>query len=105
MNRRIGRPQPKHRRRNDIYVDVDGTLVKHGKLNDKLVKWCEMMKADGFRLYLWSARGEDYARETAQEFGVDGLFDLILSKPSYIVDDMLKGWTKYMGVIDPWRDV
>jgi hydroxymethylpyrimidine pyrophosphatase-like HAD family hydrolase len=82
-----------------IAVDVDGTLQHRGHANNRLIKWCQEMKADGFTLMLWSARGEVHARNYAELFGVLDLFDLICSKPGYIVDDQGWGWIKYTRVI------
>ena len=82
-----------------IAIDVDGTLQQRGSPNKRLIEWCKERKADGFTLILWSARGEVYARNYAELFGVLDLFDLICSKPGYIVDDQGWGWIKYTRVI------
>lgn len=73
-----------------IAVDVDGTLHAGGQLNDALVAWCRQRKAEGFGLMLWSARGEAHALHAVETFGLHGLFDHVLGKPGYLVDD--KGW-------------
>ena len=82
-----------------IAVDVDGTLHNNGIVNHALVEWCKERKGQGFALMLWSARGEAYARKFAACFDITGLFDLICSKPGYIVDDQGWGWVKYTKVI------
>jgi hydroxymethylpyrimidine pyrophosphatase-like HAD family hydrolase len=82
-----------------IGIDVDGTLQKNGLPNTRLIEWCRERKSEGFALMLWSARGEAYARNYAERFDVLELFDLICSKPGYIVDDQGWGWIKYMRVI------
>lgn len=74
-----------------IAVDVDGTLIEFGQLNQSVVDWCVKKRGEGFSLTLWSARGEMHARTAAALHGVDFLFDHIISKPGYILDD--KGWT------------
>jgi hypothetical protein len=53
----------------------------------------------GYSLMLWSARGREYADAMAQRYGVAGLFDVILAKPGYIVDDLGWDWIKYTQVI------
>jgi hydroxymethylpyrimidine pyrophosphatase-like HAD family hydrolase len=82
-----------------IAVDVDGTLINKGNLNTSLVKWCKLRKSEGFSLMLWSARGERYARNVAEYHQVSDCFDLITSKPGYIVDDMGWSWIKFTKVI------
>lgn len=82
-----------------IAVDVDGTLSLDGRPNPKAIAYCEARKAEGYSLTLWSARGESYARQTAEAFGVVSLFDHILSKPGYILDDLGWGWIKFTVVI------
>ena len=47
--------------RKDIYIDVDGTLVSNGTVNLKLVTWMWSRHAEGYRFYVWSARGRDHA--------------------------------------------
>ena len=83
-----------------IAVDVDGTLQINGACNRRLVEWCERQKASGFYLMLWSSRGEAHARNVAEAFGIVQLFDLICSKPGYVVDDQGWGWIKYTRVIN-----
>ena len=94
MNRRQKYPPPRV-----IAIDVDGTLQHRGSPNNPLIAWCKERKADGFTMMLWSSRGEDHARRYAELFGVTDLFDLICSKPGYIVDDQGWGWIKYTRVI------
>ena len=50
-------------------------------------------------MMLWSSRGEAHARKYAELFGVMDVFDMICSKPGYIVDDQGWGWIKYTRVI------
>ena len=45
-----------------IAVDVDDTLILRGSgVNQALVAWLREKKAEGFRLQLWSMRGELHA--------------------------------------------
>lgn len=82
-----------------IAVDVDGTLHRNGVANDRVIEFCKKQKALGFRLMLWSARGKEYAQSAADKFGVTGLFDDIVSKPGYVLDDQGWSWIKYTHVI------
>lgn len=86
-----------------IAVDVDGTLQSNGVCNQGLVDWCMQQKAGGFYLMLWSSRGEAHARNVSEAFGLTSLFDLICSKPGYVVDDQGWGWIKYTRVIKSLR--
>ena len=82
-----------------IAVDVDGTLHQDGISNTRLISWLEEQKAAGFTLMLWSLRGEQHARTMASRCKADHLFDLICSKPGYIVDDMGWQWIRETRVI------
>ena len=87
-----------------IAVDLDGTLVSngiHGEINSELVATLRQRKANGFTLILWSMRGPKACHDVVDHWGLNDLFDHILSKPGYIVDD--KGWnwiqrTRVLGV-------
>jgi len=87
-----------------IAVDVDNTLHSAGVCNSRLIDWCKQQKEAGFYLMLWSSRGEAHARNVAAHCGVDGLFDMICSKPGYVVDDQGWGWIKYTRVISSIRE-
>jgi hydroxymethylpyrimidine pyrophosphatase-like HAD family hydrolase len=82
-----------------IAIDVDGTLIINGVVNDDLVAWCKARKNDGFCMILWSARGEKHAKNAAKTTKLEAVFNHILSKPSYIVDDKGWSWIKYTRVI------
>jgi predicted mannosyl-3-phosphoglycerate phosphatase (HAD superfamily) len=74
-----------------IAVDVDGTLIVNGVPNTRLVEWCAAQRQRGLEMILWSARGRAHALHVAQHIGCQHLFDAVVSKPGYLVDD--KGWT------------
>jgi hydroxymethylpyrimidine pyrophosphatase-like HAD family hydrolase len=78
-------------RRRVIAVDVDGTILVEGKANLDAIEWCKNRKRQGYVLFLWSARGKTHAEKVAAAFGIAAIFDVIISKPGYILDD--KGWT------------
>jgi hydroxymethylpyrimidine pyrophosphatase-like HAD family hydrolase len=92
-------PKRKFRPQKSIAVDVDGTLQILGKPNLRLIEWLKAKKDQGFSLMLWSSRGESNARHYAEAFGIADLFDVICSKPGYIVDDKGWKWTQYTRVI------
>ena len=68
-------------------------------MNENLVNWCKSKKLDGFELVLWSARGEKYSRLFAEKHFLTDIFDKIISKPGYIVDDKGWQWLKFTRVI------
>lgn len=74
-----------------VYVDVDDTLVRSaGRKRIPIPLAIERVRAlhqEGAQLYLWSTGGGDYARETAVELGLEGLFTAFLPKPTLIIDD------------------
>ena len=91
---------PKYPPTRMIAIDVDGTLILHKiHINTALVEFCRQKKSDGFSLMLWSARGREYAETIARQFGLTDLFEVILAKPGYIVDDLGWDWIKYTQVI------
>lgn len=83
----------------EIFIDVDGTLIIHGEVNEPLVVWIERRFNDGYTLTLWSARGEQYAKEIAEQTKTTHFFKQIISKPSYIVDDQGWKWTRYVNTV------
>lgn len=92
-------PAQKYPPQRVIAVDVDGTLHVGGMLNGAVVEFIKAKRLEGFRMMLWSARGIDHARRAAEQFGVADLFDDIVSKPGYVLDDLGWSWIKYTQVI------
>ncbi|MEZ0374955.1 MAG: hydrolase [Candidatus Sericytochromatia bacterium] len=45
------------------------------------------LKAQGAELYCWSSGGADYARRSAEEFGIGDCFSGFLPKPDVLIDD------------------
>tara|TARA_R110002012_G_scaffold88308_2_gene217649 strand:- start:1186 stop:1509 length:324 start_codon:yes stop_codon:yes gene_type:complete len=95
------RKKSKYSLKKVIAVDVDDTLLINGEINQNLSQWCLDRKTEGFCLILWSARGEDHAIDTCKKAGLNNVFDYVISKPSYVVDDKGWEWTKYTKVINP----
>lgn len=87
-----------------IAVDVDGTLHVSGIPNEEVIAWCRRRKVEGYSLMLWSARGEAHAKEAAELFGVTDVFDHIVSKPGYILDDRGWDWINFTRVIRHLND-
>ncbi len=96
--------KPKYPPTKTIAVDVDGTLHRNGVVNDRVVEFCRVQKSRGFVLMLWSARGKEYAQAAAARFGVTELFDDIISKPGYVVDDQGWRWIKFTSVVRSLTD-
>jgi hydroxymethylpyrimidine pyrophosphatase-like HAD family hydrolase len=90
----------KYPRNNNIFVDVDGTLLVDGKLNTVAVEYLRGRASDGVELVLWSSRGEEYAREFADRFGISGMFKYILGKPGQVLDDVGVGWVRFIEVLN-----
>jgi hydroxymethylpyrimidine pyrophosphatase-like HAD family hydrolase len=82
-----------------IAVDVDGTLIRDGRLVQPLVNWLKEQREKGFRLMLWSARGKDHAENAIKTFELEGLFDDVVGKPGYVVDDQGWDWIRYTHVV------
>jgi len=84
----------------NIAIDVDGTLLINGTMCEPVVEFCRRCKAEGrYSLTLWSARGKEYSQMIADHFGITDLFDDIVSKPGYIVDDQGWDWIRHTVVI------
>jgi len=86
----------KHSPDKTIFVDVDGTLFVNGVFNENLGLWIRRKKIEGYSLTLWSARGEGYAIGAARLSGLFDVFDHIIGKPGYIVDDKGWSWCRYV---------
>jgi hydroxymethylpyrimidine pyrophosphatase-like HAD family hydrolase len=82
-----------------IAVDVDGTLIRDGRLMRSLVTWLRERREEGFRLMLWSARGKAHAEGAIELFELHGLFHDVVAKPGYVVDDMGWDWTRYTWIV------
>ena len=82
-----------------IAVDVDGTLIVRGEPNLALVNWCRAKKAEGYSIVLWSAAGREHAQQSAALCGATDIFETIIAKPGFIVDDNGWGWIRYSQVV------
>ena len=74
-----------------IYVDVDDTFVRsYGTTRipmPAVITTIRQLHAQGEALYCWSSGGADYARASAQEFGIADCFLAFLPKPDVLIDD------------------
>lgn len=84
-----------------IAVDIDGTLLIDGQLNQPAVDWIRTVHRNGFFTFLWSIRGHDYAKEFVEKYQLGDAFDAVLPKPGYCLDDKGWDWTEYTKVISP----
>ena len=75
-----------------IYVDVDDTFVRSAGSKrmpmTSVIEHIRALHANGAILYCWSAGGAEYARQSAEEFGVAHCFADFLPKPNVLLDDM-----------------
>ena len=90
MNKKAKYPLPRW-----VFIDVDNTLVHYGVLSQNVVDYIKEARGRGFRFVLWSARGEEYAKSVADRHDVADLFEHIISKPGYIMDDHGWNWIRY----------
>ncbi|MFC3146727.1 DUF705 domain-containing protein [Piscinibacterium candidicorallinum] len=74
-----------------LYVDVDDTLIRSVGAKripmPGVVSELRRLHAQGAELYLWSSGGAEYARQSAIELGIEGLFVAFLPKPTAYIDD------------------
>ena len=77
----------------NVFVDVDDTLVR--SVGSKripipsVIQQVRDLHAQGADLYCWSAGGAEYARRSAEEFGVAQCFTAFLPKPNVLIDDQI----------------
>ena len=94
--RRHRRLRPKYKPDRVIFVDIDGTLLIDGQVDEAIIKFLEKEKKDGFMIILWSSRGLDYATDIAKKFEITQVFNFIIPKPAYIIDDYGWNWTRFV---------
>ena len=75
-----------------IFVDVDDTFVRsasHARVPmPDVIEAIQRLYRDGAALYCWSSGGADYARRSAEEFGIAECFMAFLPKPHIMLDDV-----------------
>ena len=74
-----------------VYVDVDDTIVRSVGTKripiSRVINHIRQLHRDGAVLYCWSSGGSEYAKRSAQEFGIGDCFVGFLPKPNVILDD------------------
>lgn len=86
-----------------VYVDVDDTFVRSASSKripmPAAIGHIRSLKEKGAILYCWSSGGSDYARRSAEEFGIADCFEAFLPKPNILLDDMpMTAWTRFMTI-------
>jgi hypothetical protein len=86
-----------------IYVDVDDTLVRSASSKripiPAAIRHVRQLHEQGAVLYCWSSGGADYARQSAEEFGISDCFVAFLPKPNILLDDQpLAQWHRFIVV-------
>jgi predicted HAD superfamily phosphohydrolase YqeG len=88
-----------------VYVDVDDTLVRSAGTKrmpiPSVVAHVKHLAKEGAELYCWSTAGSEYARRTASDLGIEGLFVAFLPKPNVLIDDQDVGVWKRFTVVHP----
>ncbi|MEM6325807.1 MAG: hydrolase [Bacteroidota bacterium] len=86
-----------------IYVDVDDTFVRSASNSripmPEVLNAIRRLDAEGAELYCWSSGGAEYARASAEEFGVAACFVAFLPKPHVMLDDVsVNEWKRLLHV-------
>jgi predicted HAD superfamily phosphohydrolase YqeG len=88
-----------------IYVDVDDTFVRSAGTKripmPSVIEHIRELKAQGATLYCWSSGGADYARQSAEEFGLADCFVAFLPKPNVLLDDQSFNEWRYLKSVHP----
>jgi phosphoglycolate phosphatase-like HAD superfamily hydrolase len=88
-----------------IYVDVDETFVRSVSTKripmPAVIQHIQELKQQGAILYCWSSGGGEYARQSAEEFGIADCFVAFLPKPDMLLDDQhISDW-RYLKCVHP----
>lgn len=86
-----------------VYVDVDETLVRNvGRSRVPIpgaIAHVRELAAQGAELYCWSSGGAGYARNSAREVGLEGVFTAFMPKPQVLLDDQrVEAWRRLVQV-------
>lgn len=77
-----------------VFVDVDNTLIlwfndtSSFSINYKLVEKLKQFHVRGQKIVVWSAGGWAWAKKAVDICELHDIVDLVLGKPSWIVDDL-----------------
>lgn len=88
-----------------IYVDVDETFVRNVGTKrvpmPAVISHIRELKEQGAVLYCWSSGGAEYARQSAEEFGIADCFVGFLPKPDALIDDQDMAEWRYLKCVHP----
>lgn len=74
-----------------VYVDVDDTFVRSVGVKripiPLVIAHIKALYEQGAVLYCWSSGGKEYARSSAEEFGIERYFQAFMPKPNVMLDD------------------
>ncbi len=84
---------------------MDDTLVRSASTKriplPAVVSRLRELNSQGAEMYLWSSAGAAYAREAAQEVGLDDCFVGFLPKPQVYIDDQAVSEWRYCRHVHP----
>jgi hypothetical protein len=86
-----------------IYIDIDDTIVRSAGTKripiPLVIQHVKELKKQGAVMYCWSSGGADYAKQSAEEFGLADCFVAFLPKPNVMLDDCSMGtWSRLIWV-------
>ncbi|HXI71638.1 MAG TPA: DUF705 domain-containing protein [Verrucomicrobiae bacterium] len=86
-----------------VYVDIDDTIVRSVGAKripmPSVIQHVRNLKNQGAVLFCWSSGGAEYAKKSAQEFGIADCFEAFLPKPNIMLDDQeIASWKRYVCV-------
>ena len=86
-----------------VFVDVDDTLVRSAGSKripiPSVIQHVRELHTQGAVLYRWSSGGAEYARSSAEEFGIAHCFTGFLPKPNVLIDDQTAAeWPRCISV-------
>ena len=88
-----------------IYVDVDETFLRNYGSKQlpipAVIEHIKALKSDGAILYCWSSGGAEYAKKSAEKFGIADCFIGFLPKPNLLIDDVKISKWKNLTEIHP----
>ncbi len=89
----------------NIFVDVDDTFVRSVGTKripmPTVIAHIRELKAQNATLYCWSSGGAEYARQSAEEFGIADCFIAFLPKPNVLLDDQKINDWRYLKHVHP----
>ena len=88
-----------------VYVDVDDTFVRsYGTKRipiPAVIGHIRSLHELGATLYCWSSGEAEYARASAEEFGIANCFQVFLPKPDVLLDDQAIAYWRRLRQVHP----